>query len=774
MNNPIIKAINENLAKNGYSPNILNSGVISYISDMAMTLLNLEPLNQDDVNNLADLLWFCNFLYNNTDMDPLPVEDGVYDLLLEKYKKYNPNNYQVGATPPQQFSITGNFTKENTPKEIVRVFSRPDERLDEHPIFENEIIKKYPAFTMEDFITRPFIETDRLNIGKRLRNTAHGYPELVGTLDKTKFVMNFQAKERGVFEDSNVKIFERDFMQPVIDAGLLDPNKEFTMVAELKYDGISIEADIENGVITGARSRGDTGTDEASDLTPILGGYKFRHATDPRLPKKFGMKFEAVITYLNLSRLNRIFGKTYKNPRNAIIGIFGSNDALYYQDYITLVPLGTSLHGINRIEELEFMNKYYHSGELCRYAVITGNYYEVMYLINKFTEEAEYCRGILPCMYDGVVISFLDQRIRDALGRKNSVNKYSCAIKFNPMSKLTRFIGYSYTVGQTGVIIPMIHYAPIEFYGMVQNKSSAHSYKRFLDLGLRVNDIIRAEYTNDVMTYIDKPDIEENANNPNPIVEFIHKCPECGSELVVADSGNNVYCMNIQCPGRRVARMVNMLKKLNFKNIAEETVKAIDIYTFREFMELAPTYLESKGIGPITINNIYSQIISFKSEPVFDYRCMGSLGFSGLADRWKLILSVIPLEYIIELNNEDLIFQLSSIPKIGNGLINVIIAERGMFMDDIIYISKMPNLKISYGYKPTGKVIRFSGVRDYELMQKLIDMGHDASDGAVTKNTNILIVPYAGYVSTKVNKLDPNAQVVPINEFRSNPDRYLQ
>ena len=95
-------------------------------------------------------------------------------------------------------------------------------------------------------------------------------------------------------------------------------------------------------------------------------------------------------------------------------------------------------------------------------------------------------------------------------------------------------------------------------------------------------------------------------------------------------------------------------------------------------------------------------------------------------------------------------------------------------MDDIIYISKMPNLRTSYGYAAMGKQIRFSGVRDNDLIEELINMGHDASDGGVTKSTNILIVPYAGYVSTKVNKLDPNAQVVPINEFRSNPDRYLQ
>ena len=36
-------------------------------------------------------------------------------------------------------------------------------------------------------------------------------------------------------------------------------------------------------------------------------------------------------------------------------------------------------------------------------------------------------------MYDGVVISYLDKRKRKLLGRENSVNKFSIAIKFNTM-----------------------------------------------------------------------------------------------------------------------------------------------------------------------------------------------------------------------------------------------------------------------------------------------------------------------------------------------------
>ena len=63
---------------------------------------------------------------------------------------------------------------------------------------------------------------------------------------------------------------------------------------------------------------------------------------------------------------------------------------------------------------------------------------------------------------------------------------------------------------------------------------------------------------------------------------------------------------------------------------------------------------------------------------------------------------------------------------------------------------------------------------DKDLTIKLIDMGFDASDTAgVTKSTDILIVPYDGFSSSKTSKVGPNTIVVPINEFKNNIDAYV-
>ena len=67
-----------------------------YINDYAMQLYNKTGLSSDELEDYRKIILICNITYNDTDKEILPIEDGFYDLLLEKYRKYDPN-FQVGA-----------------------------------------------------------------------------------------------------------------------------------------------------------------------------------------------------------------------------------------------------------------------------------------------------------------------------------------------------------------------------------------------------------------------------------------------------------------------------------------------------------------------------------------------------------------------------------------------------------------------------------------------------------------------------------------------------
>ena len=70
---------------------------------------------------------------------------------------------------------------------------------------------------------------------------------------------------------------------------------------------------------------------------------------------------------------------------------------------------------------------------------------------------------------------------------------------------------------------------------------------------------------------------------------------------------------------------------------------------------------------------------------------------------------------------------------------------------------------------------------DYEKIKEnqLLECfnSYDADDsGSVTKNTDILLIPYEGFSSSKVTKAmkNPQTKIIPIQEFIDNMDNYIK
>ena len=761
---------------------VLTPQVSRELSEEAFRLEQIQNHNETQIREMKYLIMICNVLYNRSDMLVLPVEDGVYDLLLEAYKKYDPN-FQVGSAVVQLRSVA----EEMNPriKEIVCPFVKvPKVERDEmrQAVFDRLSSFDQHKLNSKDFLINPFIRVDQSDISKREHNTKHNHPELVGTLDKVKFVTDQEAIDVGSYNDANVKILERDFFQKHIERGIINPNQDIEMILELKYDGISVEADCNRQVIS-ARSRGDTGIGEASDMTPILEGYQFHHNTIINNP--IGIKFEAIMTKSALYKYNQLRNTSYANCRTAIIGLFGSSDAYKYRDLITLIPLAVDRSQVpqitNRMEEIEFCNSLFRSnGEPLRYMYIHGNVQQLLYQIKKFVEEAYVFRDYVDFMFDGVVVSYLDENIRAKLGRENYINKYSIAVKFNPLSKLTMFNGYTYEVGQDGRICPMIHYNPVEFFGTIHTKSTGSGLSRFNELKLKIGDIIKVTYVNDVMPYVTSIDCEQNRNNPNPYEQFPTTCPICGSKLVVSETGKTAICPNMDCDGKVIARMANMLQKMNIKGFAESTIRSLKVRTFYDLMHLTYDKVAIE-IGPVNASNLIEAIYRIKNGNISDYIIVGALGFSGIAaTTWKTIFETISLKSLVEKLERDpdsVALYLSKIHGIGIRTANIIVQEYQYFRQDLLYIIQTCNYRdtqndiVSMGNL---KQIRFSGCRNLQLTEQLSNLGYDISgDAGVTKKTDILLIPYAGYSSNKVSKVGEQCQIVPIDEFKSDMQKYL-
>ncbi|MBR6289157.1 MAG: hypothetical protein IKR19_07480 [Acholeplasmatales bacterium] len=767
---------------------VLTSDNIRAMNEQAMLLFNIQQLDKDQIDCLKKLLMVCNVLYNRTDMTVLPIEDGFYDLLLEKYKAYD-ENFQVGSAVIEFRNFIENDL--DNPQQIAKpavIFMDQSQKKDQtHQFIFDKLMRKGEVIlNQDDFKANPPL-LQSAKITKRLHDTAHNHPDLVGTLDKAKFVLNQDAIDAGVFEDPSVVVLERDFFGKHISDGIIAPMDEIEVIVELKYDGISVEADCTNEVIS-ARTRGDTGIGEAADISPILSHYLFKHADIMRDHKPIGVKFEAIMTKSNLAKFNELRDRSYANCRTAIVGLFGASDAHLFRDLITLVPLAVDRNDVpnvdNRLTEIELMNNLYRShGEPLRYCYFKGTVSEVLYLIKAFWDEAKVARDYLNFMYDGIVVSYLNENIRQRLGRKNFINKYSMAVKFDALTKQTIFRGYTFEVGQHGGVTPMVHYDPVEFYGTIHTKSSGASFNRFQNLGLRYGDLIQVEYRNDVMPYVSKLECEANRRNTNPIIPFIENCPICGTKLVTTDSGKSVICPNYDCPGRSISRMVNMFAKLNIKGFAEAAFKALNKTHLYELADITEDQAKAL-LGEADGSHFFYEICKLITEPQKDYIVMGSLGFTSMSHKkWEAILTKIRIRELHELyfksNQDPVQFQYNMIQllglKTGSVTLTTIANEWGFFVKDIDFILTRMVVLDSYGKNTEGRIqVRFTGFRNQQIVEQLVKLGVDADDNAsVTKHTNILVIPYAGFLSTKVKKASqiPGIKILTKDELVEHSER---
>lgn len=751
---------------------VLNINTNVYINSRIVELLNIDPLNDTQIEELGDILHIGNIIYNNIATDRNPVEDGVYDILLEKYKVYN-SNFQVGAEP-----IHFDYENVELKKEPIKVVSIVDKStIQTDDYWYSEMVTGFnpkPSVSIKrtpvvSFINKPTYIT------KRTRSVSHEYEELSGSLDKCKYVLESQARERMVDKDPKVKILERDFFAQHLALGIIDLETPFKMLAELKYDGVSVVLKICYGKVVSGFSRGDTGADLASDLTPIFEGYEFPMAKN--IPE-IAVQFEAIMTYYNLNNYNEIKQYEYKNCRTAIIGLFGSSDAYLYRDLITLVPIKSSMSQeledseLARVIELEFLNQFFTNGELMRYVLMEGNYASILYQIKKFVDECEYYRGYLPFMYDGIVLEYINPNIIYKLGRQNSINKYAMAVKFNALKKSTVLLNVTFTVGQNGVITPIPHYNPVEFMGSIHTKTTLSSKARFDSLNLRYNDIVDIEYINDVIPYISKPDNEWNRNNTNPLIEFPTECPCCGTKLEVSKSGKSIICPNISCPERNISRIVGFMKDLNLKDFSTERMKQLEIGSIKQLIEVGSnTEITSGIIGDVNAEKLKNRIDTILNGNLDDYKFMGALGFSGLAeDKWKKILSYVTLSEIDGLLSMNSLDFLTTIQGVGPSTVEIIANEWEFFKEDIFYMLDR-NLLVTSKGKAAKKKIRFTGFRDKKIFELINSFGYECKEGSVTKDTYVLLVPDS-YPDkpldsmTKVNKAnDYGVQVMRVSDF---------
>jgi DNA ligase (NAD+) len=358
--------------------------------------------------------------------------------------------------------------------------------------------------------------------------------------------------------------------------GLLN-GEDFEICCELKFDGTSISLLYENGKLVQAVTRGDG--EQGDDVTANV---KTIHAIPLVVPGKgypssFEMRGEILMPWTVFEELNREREEReeplFANPRNAASGTLKSqNSALvasrHLDSYLYYV-LGDELpydgHYENLMEAARWGFKISKNMKKCR------TLQEIFDYISYWDIE----RKNLPIATDGIVLKVNSRRQQLDLGSTAKSPRWAIAYKFQAERALTRLNKVTYQVGRTGAITPVANLDPVQLSGTIVKRASLHNADIIAGLDLHIGDMVYVEKGGEIIPKITGVDVSKRTMMLGDKVQFITRCPECGTPLVRYEGEAAHYCPNqTACPTQIKGMIEHFIsrKAMNIDGLGPETV----------------------------------------------------------------------------------------------------------------------------------------------------------------------------------------------------------
>ena len=350
----------------------------------------------------------------------------------------------------------------------------------------------------------------------------------------------------------------------------------FEVCCEMKYDGLSISLTYVDGRLVQAVTRGDgvQGDDVTQNVRTIRAiplvlssvGY----------PHEFEIRGEILMPWKSFERLNAereaAEEPLFANPRNAASGTLKSLDsrvvASRQLDAYLYYLLGDELPADGHYENLEAARQWGFKISEGMKKVHTVD--EVMDFINYWDSE----RKNLPVATDGIVLKVNSLRQQRALGFTAKSPRWAIAYKFKAERACTELLEVTYQVGRTGAVTPVANMAPVQLAGTTVRRATLNNEDFIRSFDLHIGDHVYVEKGGEIIPKIVGVDIDQRPIIAQP-VQFIKRCPECGTPLIRYEDEAAWYCPNdTGCPPQIKGRIEHFIarKAMNIDSLGPETV----------------------------------------------------------------------------------------------------------------------------------------------------------------------------------------------------------
>lgn len=541
---------------------------------------------------------------------------------------------------------------------------------------------------------------------------------------------------------------------------------------EPKYDGLSLNLIYMNGKLNQAITRGDGKTGEN-----VINNVKVIHSIPFNISslETTEVRGEIVITNKDFNALNELREanneKLFANPRNAAAGSLRQLDPhvvktrkLKFYPWSVVDKTMTKLSDIdNFLTKNKFMYKPLFN------SIVIKNDDDVLNNIYKFYNEILAKRSSLEVGIDGLVIKVNDTKHHDRLGYAGRYPKWSCALKFPAIEKVTKILSVDFQVGRTGVITPVANVTPITLDGSLVSRVTLNNFDYIRDKNVKLYSDIVMIKSGDIIPKI--MSVRETPNTEDIVMPVA--CPCC--ESLLEYKGSLLKCNNKLCKDRIVLNIVNYVSRdnMNIDGLGESIIELlvskgkltsiVDLYklTYEDLIVL-DTFQDKK------VNKILDAIKYSINLPL--EKLISGLGIELIGTRAsKLLVDKFGFS-ILTVSKEDIL----SVDGVGEAMCSNLLDYREEYLDmieELISITK-PYLKENVVvnkldnkvYVITGKLYHNDVEYKREDVKELILTNGGKVSDSVSNKTNIVIA--GENAGTKLHKAEElEIPVITISDF---------
>jgi DNA ligase (NAD+) len=633
-----------------------------------------------------------------------------------------------------------------------------------------ELEQKHPLLITPDSPTQR-VSGEPLTAFKSIR---HAIPML--SIDNT-----YNADELRAFDGRVRKILEHG---------------NYDYVVELKIDGLAISLRYEKGHLVTAATRGDgtTGDDVTANVRTIK-AVPLALKDGGGIPDILEVRGEVYMPTASFTQLNAAKAEAgeppFANPRNAAAGSLKLLDAsitakrkLSFLAYATgEISRGGSRTALFADTHWETLQKFKGFGlPVNPNTKRAKDIEEVIEICNQWDKQ----RASLDYQIDGMVIKInrLDQR--EILGFTGRAPRWCISYKFAAEQAETILESISLQVGKTGIVTPVANLKPVLLAGTTVKRASLHNFDEVARLDVRPGDTVVVEKAGEIIPQVVEVKLATEDTESTEKIKVEKKrqppykppthCPVCNSELVKDAEGVYIRCVNPECVGTIMERLIYFAGRdqMDIESVGPALIEnLIDAGLVKSFADLyklkKQELLGIERMGEKSASKIIASIEKSKSQPLS--RFITALGIRNIGGQSAEILAdeFGSLDAIINADEE----RLQQIEQIGPVVAKSVYdyfhnAENIKVINELLAAGVQAKAEHKQrGTALAGKSIVVTGTLEHfsrQAIEQAIKDNGGKTSGSVSKKTDFVLA--GAEAGSKLDKAhDLGVKVITENEF---------